>query len=265
MLKEPEAAPEHGPSGQLSRRLVLSANILLAATALVWVVLVSPDIADPALPQVAGRLARGENYDPALLKRLLAENLKAAQQHCNAKTLRELLLLQIAVADQSARSTDLQQADIDIAAVDSVSRSLIECAPAESLGWLGMYWSSIRREGFGPKAATLLGQSYRLAPHEAWIQLIRAPLALRSYNALPPQLKDAAAQDFADIFRARLFPSAALLYKSATASAQTELLDRTCDSSESERLIFFHFVAESGLRVRHRCYPTDDRPAYMRE
>ena len=93
MLKAPEAAPEHGPSGarQLSRRLLLAANILLAAAALGWVVLVSPNIADPALPRVAGGLARGENYDPALLRRLLAENLKAAQRQCNTKALRELL------------------------------------------------------------------------------------------------------------------------------------------------------------------------------
>ena len=163
------------------------------------------------------------------------------------------------------RGANLQQANTDTVGVNSLSKALVACAPTESLGWLRMYWSNIRQEGFGPRAVTLLDQSYRLAPHEAWLQLIRAPLALRSVNALPPALKDAAAQDFEDIFRARLFPSAAMLYQGATASAQTKLLDRTCAAPENERLVFLHFVSESGLQIRHRCYPSDDRPAYMRE
>jgi hypothetical protein len=71
----------------------------------------------------------------------------------------------------------------------------------KSPGWLGVYWSTIRQEGFGPGAATFPGQSYRFAPHEAWIQLIRAPLALRGFGALPCALKDYAAQDFEDILR----------------------------------------------------------------
>jgi hypothetical protein len=118
------------------------------------------------------------------------------------------------LADESARGTDLRQSDIDISSVNMSSKSLIACAPTESLGWLGVYWSL---EGFGPRAATFLGQSYRFARHEAWIQFIRAPLALRGFSALPSALNDYAAQDFEDVFRARLFPSAAMLYQTASA------------------------------------------------
>jgi hypothetical protein len=260
MSKEPEGALPHRPSRRLHRRLMLGANAILAAGALVWATRTFPDIGDPAVPLVAGRLARGEKYDPALLRGMIAANLPAAQRQCSSKTLRELLLLQIGVADETVRSADLQQADTDIVGVNSLSKALIRCAPTEALGWLGMYWSNIRQQGFGSRAVTLLDQSYRLAPHEAWLQLIRAPLALRSFNALPPALQDAAAQDFEDIFRARLFPSAAILYQGATASAQTKLLDRTCAAPEAERLVFLHFVSESGLQVRHRCYPTGPAP-----
>jgi hypothetical protein len=168
--------------------------------------------------------------------------------------------LQIGAADEALRGADPRQADTDIAGVSSLSKALIACAPSEALGWLGAYWSNIRQQGFGPHAVTLLDQSYRLAPHEAWLQLIRAPLALRSFNALPPTLQGAAAQDFEDIFRARLFPSAALLHQGAAASSQTKLLDRTCPALEAERLVFLHFVSESGLQIRHPCYPTGPAP-----
>ena len=240
------------------------ASVLFAVTALVWAVTVFPNLSDPEIPRIAERVARGEKYDPDLLRRILAGNLQAGQQQCNTKTLRELLVLQIAAADESVRGSDLQQGDRDIAAVDTVSKSLLACAPAESLGWFGLYWSSIRQEGFGPRAASYLAQSYRLAPHEAWIQLIRAPLALRSFEALSPALKEAAAQDFEDILRAQLFPSAAMILKTGPA-ARAALLERTCKLPENERLLLQHFVVEAGSNIRHHCYPSSDQPSYMRE
>ncbi|WP_456621607.1 MULTISPECIES: hypothetical protein [unclassified Bradyrhizobium] len=175
------------------------------------------------------------------------------------------MLLQLAVADESTRSGDLKQADVDTEAVTSSSRALLLCAPSEGLGWLGAYWSAIRQEGFGPHAATLLGLSYRFAPHEAWLQLIRAPLALRVYGALSPELKASAAQDFTDVFSARLFPSAAALYQTAAAGARAELLNRTCGAPEIDRELFRRYVTEKGLQLRHPCYPSDDRPAHMRD
>ena len=141
MSKAPEAALSHRPSRRPYRRLMLGAKIIFAAGALVWATWTFPDIGDPAVPLVAAGLARGEKYDPALLRGMIAANLPAAQRQCSSKTLRELLLLHIGVADETVRSADLQQADTDVAGVNALSKALITCAPTESLGWLGMYWS----------------------------------------------------------------------------------------------------------------------------
>lgn len=265
MSTEPEAADAPSGSSANARWPARVVTILLAVAGLIWVASVSANISDPAIPRVAGRVARGESYDPALLRRMVAENLQSAQRLCNSKVLRQLLILQIGAAEGSVRDPDLRQADADIADIAQMSRTLLGCAPTESIGWLGAYWSNIRQEGFGPRAATYLGQSYRSAPHEAWIQLVRAPLALRSFDALSPELKESALQDFDDIFRAQLFSSAAMLVKIAVASAQARLLDRSCDFPERDRLLFRHFVEETGIDIHHRCYPRDDRPAYMRD
>jgi len=244
--------------------LARGVNCVLAIAALSWVWSVFPVIPDPTISKVASRVARGENYDPALLRQMVTQDLEAAERSCNSKILRELLILQIGAAEDSVRATELRQADLDISKVDAISKALLGCAPTESIGWLGVYWSNIRQQGFGPRAASYLGQSYQSAPHEAWIQLIRAPLALRSFGALPPALKEAAVQDFEDIFRAKLFPSAVALLKTS-ASAQPALLDATCNFPESDRLFFLRLVNDTGSNIRHRCYPSDDRPSYMRE
>lgn len=229
-----------------------------------WVAYIAPNLTSPAIPQVAGRISRGEQYELDQLRQIVAENLPAAQRQCGAKTMRELLLLQLAIADESIRSASPKQADADTEAVASASRALLLCAPSEGLGWLGSYWSAIRQEGFGPRTAALLGLSYKFAPHEAWLQLIRAPLALRVYGALSPELKNSAIQDFTDIFGARLFPSAAALYQAAAAGARPELLDRTCSAPETDRELFRRYVTDKGLQLRHPCYPSDERPSYVR-
>jgi len=262
--EEPAETAPSGPSAD-ARWPARVVTILLAVAGLIWVASVFAAISDPTIPRVASRVARGESYDPVLLRRMVTENMASARRLCNSRVLRQLLVLQIGAAEASVRNADLRQADADIAGIAQISRTLLGCAPTESIGWLGAYWSSIRQEGFGPRAARYLGQSYRSAPHEAWIQLIRAPLALRSFDALSPELKEAALQDFDDIFRAQLFSSAAMLLKTAVVSAQARLLDRSCDFPESDRLLFRHFVAEAGIDIHHRCYPRDDRPAYMRD
>ncbi|MET4312449.1 hypothetical protein [Bradyrhizobium sp. RT4b] len=265
MSKEPSAPVTRQRSDRAYRRVLLGSNITIAVCALAWVASVAPNLTSPAIPQIAGRISRGERYDLDRLRQIIAENLPAARRQCSVKSMRELLLLQLAIADESTRSDSMKQADADTEAVALASRALLLCAPSEGLGWLGSYWSAIRQEGFGPRTAAFLGHSYKLAPHEAWLQLIRAPLALRVYGALSPELRAGAVQDFADVFGARLFPSAAALYQAAAVGARADLLNRTCDAPETDRELFRGYVTGKGLQLRHPCYPTDERPAYQRD
>jgi hypothetical protein len=245
-------------------RLIRGATAALAFVALAVVVSNFEKISDPVIPVVAGRVARGETYDPALLRKIVADNFGSARRHCNAKALRDLLIVQLGAAEGSVHALDLSHSDTDTTLVEAISRALLSCAPTESIGWLGEYWSSIRQEGFGPRAVTYLANSYRFAPHEAWIQLIRAPLAFRSFEILPPALQEAAVQDFSDILDVQIFPSAAMLFKAAPITVQAKLLDRTCELPQGERLVFAHFVEQTGSRLHHRCYPADDRPSFMK-
>ncbi|QFI72351.1 hypothetical protein F8237_08115 [Bradyrhizobium betae] len=267
MSREPSSttAPPAEAAGSAFRWLLRGSTVALSAVALAWIISVAPDATDPAVPQIAGRVSRGERYELDRLRRIVEGNLPAARRLCSAKTLRELLLLQLAIADESTRAGDLRQADIDADGVEATSRTLLACAPTEGLGWFGAYWAEIRQAGFGPRTAGLLGLSYRFAPHEAWLQLIRAPLALRVFTAATPELKNYAAQDFADLFQARLFPSAATLYQAAAAAARPELLERTCGAPQIDRELLMHFVTEKGLQIRHRCYPFEDRPDHLKE
>lgn len=258
MSRAAEARTATPPSPVPAWRIRLPISSL-AAAALLWVVFAAPNIFDPAIPRMVDRVTRGQTYDPALLRQVATANAASAGKLCNSKVLRQLLILQLSAADRSVRGPDPQMADADVAAVDQLSRALLACAPTQSSGWLGAYWADIRRNGFGPKSLSLLDRSYRLAPHEAWLQLIRAPMALRAFEALSPALQSDALNDFEDIIRAQLFPSAAVLFQAAPAAVRSRLLDRTCGTTRHERQVFLHFVTEAGLSIRHRCYPSNDQ------
>ena len=152
MSREPSATePAAQATGIAYRWLLRGSTIALAAAALAWIAAIAPDVTNPAVPQIAGRVARGERYEVDRLRRIVSDNLPSARRLCSAKTLRELLLLQLAIADESTRAGDLKQIDLDADAVASTSRALLACAPTEALGWFGSYWAEIRQAGFGPR------------------------------------------------------------------------------------------------------------------
>ena len=260
MSREPKA--EAGASRRLWW-IARGANCLLAASALGWVVSIVPNLTDPTVSRVARQIAAGENYDAPLLRRIVAANLPSAQRSCEPRALRELLVLQLSAADMTVRGTDLTEADADIDAVQQMSKILLGCTPTESLGWLGAYWVGARQDGLTARTVALLDKSYRLAPHEVWLQMMRLPLAFRAFEALPSALTDAAIQDFNDVFHDRLYPSAAALYIKSPAAVRGRLLDLTCDVSEREKLAFWYLVRNAGGKIPPRCYPADGRPRYL--
>jgi hypothetical protein len=246
--------PEPNHSTQLKPVLVLFKAVLVVLGA-GWIALAGNTIFQPSLRQIADRLSRGDSYDTDGLRRLISSDSDHAGRFCDPRRQRAALLIQLRVATDSIQQADLGYLDRDVSGVSNRARELLQCSPTDGLAWLGMYWGEIYQGGMGPKALSYLAQSYHFAPHEALIQLFRAPLALRSIRSLSDALQHAAIIDFDDIFRARLFPSAALIYKSSAADIRTALLDLTCSYPTEPRLVFRHFLNEQGLVVRHRCYP----------
>lgn len=236
-------------------RILLVFRLVLAALAIGWIALVGNIIFQPSLRQVAERLTRGETYNTDGLRQMASPASADEASLCDVKRRRSALLIQLRVAASSIESADLSNLDQDVGGVANLGKELLECSPSDGFAWLGLYWAEIHQGGVGPKAWSYLVQSYRFAPHEAWIQLIRAPLVLRLGQTLPEPLRPAAVTDFDDIFRARLYPSAALIYRSSSAQMRIALLDRTCEHPTEPRAVFLHYVKEQGLSIDHRCYP----------
>ncbi|MBR1133798.1 hypothetical protein [Bradyrhizobium iriomotense] len=228
--------------------------------ALVWLLSVASYTFRPTLQDLAARLSRGENYDNEVLERIASRYEDTSGVFCDARQRRNLLLINLRLLSNHLESGGIGSLDASLQNVTHSAKQLIACSPSESIAWLALYWVEIRAAGFGPTAISYLTQSYHFGPHEIWVQLFRAPLALRAYGFLPDDLKRQTRSDFDDIVGARLFPTAVLMYQAASQATQAVLLEGMCDDPIEVRLIFRRFAESRGLRIAHACFAEPDKP-----
>ena len=230
-------------------------NAVLVVVALVWLVSVASYAFRPTLRDLASHLMRGERYDNEALEDIVARVGGDAGGLCDPKLRRNVLLIQLRLLSNATEAGDSAAMDLRLPNVTDSAKQLIACSPSESIGWLALYWAEIRTFGFNASAISYLTQSYAFAPHEMWVQLFRAPLALRAYGFLPEKLKQQTLEDFDDIIAARQLPTAVVIYQAASAATQAVLLGQMCSQPSEVRLVFRRYAQDRGLTVSHPCFP----------
>ena len=230
-------------------------NAVLVVMALAWLTSVATYTFRPTLQDIASHLMRGERYDSAALDQIVSRVSSDAGWFCDPKLRRNVLLIRLRLLSNAFEAGNAAAMDLRLPDVTDAAKRLIACSPAESIGWLALYWAETRTLGFGPSAISYLTQSYALAPHEMWVQLFRAPLALRAYNFLPEKLRQQTLDDFVDIVGARQLPTAVVIYQAAPAATRVLLLDKMCSQPEEVRLVFRRFAQDRGLSISHPCFP----------
>jgi hypothetical protein len=230
-------------------------NAVLVVMALAWLISVASYTFRPSLQDLASHLMRGERYDSTALDQIVTRVTSDAGGFCDPKLRRNVLLIQLRLLSNAFETGDASAMDVRLPNVTDAARQLIACAPTESIGWLALYWAETRTLGFGPSAISYLTQSYAFAPHEMWVQLFRAPLALRAYGFLPEKLRQQTLDDFVDIIGARQLPTAVVIYQAAPAATQAVLLDKICSQPEEVRLVFRRYAQDRGLAISHPCFP----------
>ncbi len=228
-------------------------NAVLAVLALTWLASVASYTFRPTLQDLASHLMRGERYDNAVLEQIVTRVGGDANGLCDPKLKRNVVLIQLRLLSNAIEAGDAAAMDLRLPTVTEAAKQLIACSPSESIGWLALYWAEIRTLGFSPNAVSYLTQSYAFAPHEMWVQLFRAPLALRAYGFLPEKLKQQSLDDFEDIVGARQLPTAVVIYQAASATAQPVLLSRMCHQPDEVRLVFRRFAQDRGVTISHPC------------
>jgi hypothetical protein len=204
---------------------------------------------------------RGGTYSETAVRAMIAET---SPTDCRAEVRSSVLVLELRLFDVQSRQGAILRmgADDTIWATRRAAQALLDCAPSSSLGWFALYLTTIRLNGFGERALAELNESYRNAPHEAWLQALRLPTVLTGIAAMPEPLRQAAQRDFDDLLQANMLNAIATLLVSHR--LPPPFLDTLCGESLLKRSYIGQRMLQLNSEPRIRCLAETLRPAHLR-
>jgi hypothetical protein len=220
--------------------------IVPAIAGLGWAVLAAPlAMGGTGVSRLTSRVASGDQYEVTVLRRVADVAGRPTGLFCNDRFLRDALLIRSRLAELSLAAGEITEIDQRYDDVRSAATALLACSPGHALGWLAFFWTDLQTGRAGTaETREMLRRSYRLGPHEFWIQVRRNPLALSTYDTLPDDLKAAALDEFVDILKAGGFAQAASILLGPGSHLMPTLRERISPLPEyTRRMLALQFRA----------------------
>ena len=173
-----------------------------------------------ALTAVAERILAGERFAPGTLRALLPEEVGGPCRPGNEAE--SIAIISYARASQVLASTIF--AEEVLADLERRVGEGLTCAPHRPLLWYLLFWARTQQSGFQNDHLPLLRMSYRLGPHEGWVQALRNPFIMRLYEDLPPDAQEIALVEYSSLLASGLFGPAARSFANAPESARERLI-----------------------------------------
>jgi hypothetical protein len=184
---------------------------VFGGAAIVWALYAGPVFwrASP-FESTAKYIVAGDTFKPAVLDaidtRLTSADSSVGDRPAtlySAAVIR-LRLLERAIADGEQEAIDAQMAHFTQAVRQSLSDN-----PSDPLLWSVLFWAENTRSGFKRGHLEFLRMSYATGPNEGWIGVRRNRLALAVYPQLPPDIAEAAVDEFARLIDSQFIAPAA--------------------------------------------------------
>jgi hypothetical protein len=199
---------------------------------------------------LAARIIRGYVFQPQTLRAEIA-TLQAIENatYCEARGLRSDVIIRLRIAENSLAGVDIPRLDEHMTELHAAITKALSCSPTDAYLWLSLFWVNSTSEGFKTSDLALLGMSYKEAPNEGWIMVMRNYLALAIYPALPPDMADRTLTEFAELLRPVYVPAAVNNFVGPGWPIRDLLLERIKDTPESQRMIFAQMLETKGYDV----------------
>ena len=145
---------------------------------------------------ISMRIGRGDAYRYDALRARADSIGTLGERTCDTAFLADGLLIQARAAENEVAAANLADLDRRFEDVERSAHRLLECAPAQSLGWLALFWARSFRTGDGASIVPLLAESYRTGPNESWIRVRRIGLAMTHLRSLPQAVRKLVLDEF---------------------------------------------------------------------
>jgi len=237
-----------GAAGYLTRIVIC----LLGLAAVAWGGFALPLFWQQASPRsIASKVLQGHTFKMrGLLDEAQQAELAERYPFCNPTALHNLVVLRLAIFNQTMAAADHALLDSSYDTVYNAARKALSCAPADSFVWLTLFWLDAGKHGFKPVNATYLRLSYALSPNESWIALWRTRLAFALFEQLPTDLSDDAIDGFIKLLdTGRLTWQAVEIFEHAPPVAQNRIIESLKTALAISRRGFAEALHNKGLDV----------------
>jgi hypothetical protein len=239
-------------------------TLLFGVASVVWGVAVFPVFwRQSALEELARGVIERNSYKPATLVSFMTD-VEAAEQnaYCRPEALRGAAVVRLRLAEDAMGTGDREEIDSDLQNLDRTIRSSLSCSPADPFLWMTLSWLDGTREGFNEDQLRFLRLSYALGPNEGWVAARRNRFALSMFERLPPDLADAALNEFARMLDSGFYDDTLALFTGPGWRLRDRLLPRLKDVAERYREAFAGALYRRGYDVEVPGIPRRD-PAAM--
>lgn len=237
---------------------------LFGVFALIWAALVFPVFLQRHKPTaVAGALERGENYGMAALM----PYVNAAPQadplgFCDALARRANMIIQTKVLEDPMVAENRTLQDAAWHKAHSATRALLACSPADSLGWLILFWLNMTKNGYSAEYGNFLQLSYDASPNEAAVALWRNRIVLGLDDRVPAKFTDLAVVEFVKLVNSeRFYQEMGDVFERAPPALQRRLALALKTAEPKARQVFARMMTDRGVRANiPDAEPARERP-----
>lgn len=211
------------------------------------------------LVQLASELLRGHTFSGQVLQDDARElETEGTASFCNATELRAASVLRQTILDAAIAAKDLKGFAAAYLPAYETTRKALLCAPSDSFSWLSLFWLDAAVQGIRPDNTNYLRLSYSLGPNEGWICLRRNRLAVAAFAKLPPDLQEAAINEFVKLVDTVWAHSdAADIFIRAAPEVQNRMIAALESANPFARAVFARTLRDRGLDFKIPGVETD--------
>jgi len=231
---------------------IIAARVLtigLGMAAVAWAAPMAPVAwRQAAVVPLGIKIIAGERFKAGVLEQYLAgAQAGVVDGLCQPLALRTLAVVRLRLAEEAISDGNAELITRTQSEGDAALRRALSCTPTDAFLWFALFWIENSMRGLQDKNFELLRLSYRTGPNEGWLAIRRNRLAVALYPGLPADLKQAAADEFAQLVRSDLITEAADIFAGPGTQIRSILLQRLRGIDEKKLRFLSALLAGRGI------------------
>jgi hypothetical protein len=142
------------------------------------------------------QILAGESFPIAFLAQKAQRGDEFGQSGCEGDANLALALIELKLAESSLAEGRSEGADAHLRRASSKAKGHIACSPTNGFAWFVAFWSEFLAGNLTESKWSYIDASYRFAPREAWVALIRLPLLAKMWSVVPADRRGFVLDDF---------------------------------------------------------------------